>query len=172
MPSLDQPAQDIRDIRGPLPLPEATDFGPYLLAGLATVAAFALALLAWRLYRRHKLVKRAPHEVALAQLAAARQHMSPERAEAFTTAVSAAVRRYIEAAFPVPASPRTTEELLVVLANDAAGPLSPYRVELGEFLAACDMAKYARWSPMPGELQLISDRATAFVRATAPGGSA
>ena len=101
---------DIRDIRGPEPIPS-----PWLwvvwCAGGALGAAGSYA--AWRWHRRRSVTRaKLPHEIALERLELARALMVPNAARAFSIAVSDIIRLYVEERFHVMAAHRTTEEFL------------------------------------------------------------
>jgi len=103
-------ADDIRDIRGPKPyLP------PWLIPAIAgLVVLLALAGFAtWRWTRRRRPAKALqPFEIALQRLEELRPLMHPASVREFSIAISDVVRRYIEEAFKVIATQRTTEEFL------------------------------------------------------------
>lgn len=158
-------SEDIRDIRLPsAPVPA------WLL--IAVVAAGLLCVLAgYLVWRRRRLRNRppAPFELALRQLEAARALLLASRAEEFCVAASGVVRRYIEAAYRAPATPRTTEEFLRTLANETDSPLARHGSLLGAFLQQCDLVKFGRVSPPPESLEPLYESACAFVRRSASG---
>ena len=155
-------ADDIRDIRGPVAIPEPTSWWPYglVLAG-ALVVAFAIR----ELVRRRRTPMSA-EAIALRDLEAARGQVESGDAHLFAVAVSTAIRGYIERAFDIHAPTRTTEELLRELMSETS-PVAAHRNELGAFLEHCDLAKYARWSLTLEQMTAMLESARTFVRATA-----
>jgi len=157
-------ADDIRDIRGPKPIPSPWIW-PLWLAGGAALAALLYA--AWRWNRRRAQVAAPlPYEIALARLEAARSLMQPAHAREFSIAVSEIVRQFIEARFRVRASRRTTEEFLHDLLEPSDTLLASHRALLADFLQHCDLAKFARWILSIDEMETMLTRAHAFVLET------
>jgi DNA-binding FadR family transcriptional regulator len=136
---------DLRDIRGPVEIPPPW-LGPALIVAAGALAALLawLALRWWRRRRARPLPARSPEELALERLARARLLIDAARPREFAAAVSEAVRLYLEARFAEPAAHRTTEELLRDLARGRAPALAAQRDVLADFLAHCDLAKFAR----------------------------
>lgn len=159
---------DIRDIRGPVDIPPAWLL-PVEIAAVAALLA-ALAWLAWRWWRRARPGSPAPtpEEVALARIEAARALMIPGRAREFGAAVSEAVRRYVEDRFGMRARPRTTDEFLADLLRDATPALAGQREPLADFLAHCDLAKFARLPLATAEMEALAASARRFVAASRP----
>ena len=157
-------ADDIRDIRGPkayLPpwlIPAIA--GALLLGGLA---AYAI----WRRTRRRRAPKiPQPFEIALERLEELRPLMHPASVREFSIAISDVVRRYIEEAFAVIATQRTTEEFLHDLLASAHPSLAPHRKLLAEFLNRCDLAKFAGMSFSQQDLESLHQSARSFVLST------
>jgi hypothetical protein len=152
--------QDIRDIHGPIAIPVRRS--PWWYVGGAALAVGALAALVLRARRKPSAP---PHERALGALEEAGTTFEgdPRR---FSFAISQIVRQYVEEAFQVRASRRTTEELLADLMLDRS-PVSLQRAALGEFLRYCDLAKFAGWSLSPADRTAMLVSAETFVRATA-----
>jgi len=156
--------EDIRDIRGPKPLPSPW-LWPLWLAGGAALAALLYA--SWRWNRRRALIAALlPYEVALAKLAEARALMQPENAREFSITVSEIVRQYIEVRFQVWAARRTTEEFLHDLIDPSDVSLAHHRDLLADFLRHCDLAKFARWILSVGEMEIMLQSAHNFVLET------
>ena len=163
---------DIRDIKGPEPVPR--DLRPWYLAG-GTLAALVALALAWRWLRarrRRALAVPPPrpaHEVAAEALRALRARRLPERGEwkEFYSALSGIVRRYLEDRFHVRAPEMTTEEFLDATArgDTLAGT---HRVLLGDFLVESDLVKFARHVPALGDAERAFVAAERFVGETAP----
>lgn len=167
---LGEKADDIRAIKGPLALPPhpwkwAVPAGS---AFMILVAAIAFALL-----RRRKRAREAPvplpHEFAyrcLDELASTYPE-NLEQAGRFYLRLSMCVRRYIEARFGICAPSRTTEEFLHALSRDES-PLGSHANLLRNFLAACDMVKFAMYYPAAEEIRSALSSARRFVDETKP----
>jgi len=157
-------ADDIRDIRGPKPyLP------PWLIpaiAGLVLLLALA-AFAVWRWTRRRRPARTLqPFEIALQRLEELRPLMHPASVREFSISISDVVRRYIEEAFKVIATQRTTEEFLRDLLASAHPSLAPHRQLLAEFLNRCDLAKFAGVSFSQQDLESLHQSARSFVLST------
>ena len=156
--------EDIRDIRGPKPIPSSW-LWPLWLAGGAALAALLYAGWLWN-RRRALAAALLPYEIALARLEEARALMQPENAREFSITVSEIVRHYIEQRFRVWAARRTTEEFLHDLLEPSDALLTSHRSLLAEFLRHCDLAKFARWILSSEEMDPMLESACRFVRET------
>jgi len=161
---------DIRDIRGPIPIPTAWLL-PLLIGGGLVVAAL-LALLLRRWWKRR--VSRVPpprpaDEIALDRLEAARALLDPARAREFCFAVSEAIRFYIEDRFSTRAARRTTEEFLGDLVRSPTAGLDPHARSLADFLQQTDLVKFARAPLARDEMESMHESACRFVRETRSG---
>jgi hypothetical protein len=156
--------EDIRDIRGPKPVPSSW-LWPLWLAGGAALAALLYAGWLWN-RRRALAAALLPYEIALARLEEARALMQPEHAREFSITVSEIVRQYIEQRFRVWAARRTTEEFLHDLLEPSDALLTSHRSLLAEFLRHCDLAKFARWILSSEEMDTMLKSACRFVRET------
>jgi hypothetical protein len=164
------PAADIRDIRGPKPIPSVWTL-PLLLTAGALVVLGAYAAWRWSRRRRFGAVK-SPFEIALQRIEGVRALMRPDNGRAFSIEVSDAVREYIEGRFQVMAAHRTTNEFLYDLLASADALLAEHRTSLAEFLNLCDLAKFAGWHLSLQDMQTMQHSARAFVLETGRGGTA
>ena len=166
-PGAESVGQDIRDIRGLVEIPSAWDL---LWWGIAFLAGVALLLLAVRRLRRSAPDTPPPsaQEVAFAALERARRWMAPDQSERFGTAVSQAVRQYIEDRFGVSAPKRTTEEFLRGLTKDPEANLSPHLPALETLLQRMDLVKFARSPLDESQMEELLDTASDFVKSTNP----
>jgi hypothetical protein len=160
IPSADS-GQDIRDIHGPIAIPQRRSAWWYL-AGGAVAAAAVIGLI---LYTRRRRPLVPPNERALRALAEAGALVEGDPRQ-FSFAVSEIVRLYVEEAFRVRAAHRTTEELLADLMLDRS-PVALHRTALGEFLRYCDLAKFAGWSLSRADMAAMLASAETFILATA-----
>jgi hypothetical protein len=154
-------ADDIRDIHGPIAIARPTPAWWYL-AGTGGAAGL-IAILVLARHRRSRVLT--PRERALAALESERALVEGGARE-FSIAVSETIRCYVEEAFFLPASHRTTDELLSDLMRDQS-PVAAHRNELAQFLSFCDLAKFAGRSFSSTDMRGMLASAEAFVRATA-----
>jgi hypothetical protein len=164
-------ATDIRDIKGPEPVP--VDWRPYWLVGGGVAAVVALGFLLHRVLNRPRRARpapppRPPHEIAAQALAELRRRRLIEAGafKEFYSTLSGIVRTYLEQRFRVRAPEMTTEEFLLASARD--GRLhGAHRRLLGEFLAESDLVKFARHLPTVADSERAWEAAERFVRDTA-----
>jgi Domain of unknown function (DUF4381) len=154
-------ADDIRDIRGPKGI-----FPLWLVLALVA-AALLLALAAYLLWRRKKRLPPPrpllPFEIALQGLEQIRELLDPAKVREFSIAISDIVRKYIEDAFHITATHRTTEEFLRDLLQSSNTSLAAHRNLLAEFLNQCDMAKFAGVSLSRQIIESLHQSARSFV---------
>ena len=160
-------ATDIRDIKPPIDIPNSLAWLWQLLILLALMAA---AWLLWRWWKNRKLNIVLPPPVP----AHVRAKQKLEQALAlitqpkpFVIAVSDTARTYLEERFDFHAPERTTEEFLRELAGTKL--LLPEQKEsLGNFLASCDLVKFAKYEPGENELRELHGSAMRLVEETEP----
>jgi hypothetical protein len=152
---------DIRPIKPPVPVPNPWSWvfwssGVLLLAALViTVVLTAIALRV----RRAFATPVPAHVRARDAINAALHSINDPRA--FCTAVSNALRSYLEAHFHLRASESTTEEFLRELQN-ALELTPPQKQTLATFLDQCDLVKFARFEPNEAALRELHDSALAI----------
>jgi hypothetical protein len=157
-------ANDIRDIRGPIPIPVSVPWALYLGA----IALLSLAVWAGvRVWRRRRARPPTPHERARAQLMAAEADPELQPPDVFAERVSGAVREYVEARFRLPATHQTSEEFLAdLLVRDGLAPqLAEQRPTLTAFLHTCDFAKFAGRSLHRESMRALRAAALQFIDA-------
>lgn len=165
--SVDRP----RDITGTvLPAEPPMAWWQWALIVGGAVLTVLLAYLVYRAIRRRRLrpAPPIPPEVwalrVLSELVA--EWVEQGRAREYYYRLSEIVRVYIEKKFSLAAPEMTTEEFLITLARDR-GAL-PYDADrLRAFLEACDLVKYAAYSPRREDAEQALSTARAFVDATA-----
>ena len=155
--------EDIRDIKGLVPLPHNW----WWL--LVLVAVLALAYWLWKRKRptdtANAVPPPTPYELAIRALQQLRVENPP--VEEFYTRLSDIVRHYLEGRFYLRAPERTTEEFLYEVSQDNA--LAQERKDLlGAFLQESDLVKFARHHPEQSDMQRALEAAEKFVRDTQP----
>jgi hypothetical protein len=172
LPQPQQPAQQtalLRDIHGPLPLADAS---PYLVpTAIAVVLLLALAALFFFLKKRKKPAPPPipPWEMALLELAEARQFINPGQSLLYMDRAGQILRRYIESRFAIRSTRQTTREFLAGLHGTGSdSPLAGYRAELTACLEQADMAKFAHLVPDREDMTQMEEAVIAFVGRTQP----
>jgi hypothetical protein len=160
-------AEDIRDIKPPV---EISDGSQWIWWTLMIVALLVAAFLLWRWWKNRKT------NIVLPPLIPAhiRAKQKLEQALAlitqpkpFVIAVSDTARTYLEERFNFHAPERTTEEFLRELGGTKL--LLPEQKEsLGDFLASCDLVKFAKYEPGENELRELHSSAVRLVEETEP----
>ena len=160
-------ANDIRDIKPPIEIVG----GWAWLGWLVLVAAVAVAaLLLWRWLKQRKLNVVPPppipaHVRAKQKLQQALALISQPKP--FVIAVSDTARTYLEERFDFHAPERTTEEFLRELAGTKL-LLPDQKESLANFLASCDLVKFAKYEPGEKELLELHSSAVRLVEETEP----
>jgi hypothetical protein len=162
-----QAANDIRDIKPPLEIPNGWE---WLWWTLGALAVLTLLLLVWRyLHRRITQVSVEPpvpaHIRAKQKLEEALALISQPKP--FVVAVSDTARTYLEERFDFHAPERTTEEFLRELGGTDL-LTGEQKESLGGFLASCDLVKFAKYEPREAELRELHASAVRLVDETAP----
>jgi hypothetical protein len=160
-------ANDIRDIKPPI---DIANGDAWLWWGLLVLALLVAGLLFWRWlkHRKSSLVLPPPipaHIRARQKLAEALALISQPKP--FVIAVSDTARTYLEERFNFHAPERTTEEFLRELAGTKL-LLPDQKDSLGNFLASCDLVKFARYEPGEKELRELHSSAVRLVEETEP----
>lgn len=158
---------DIRDIKPPIEIP-----GDWAWLWWGVAALVVLAILLFVIYRltrgKTKIALPPPipaHIRARDRLEQALALISQPKP--FVIAVSDAARAYLEERFKFHAPERTTEEFLRELRN--TNRLLPDQKEsLGDFLASCDLVKFAKYEPGEEELRALHGSAVRLVDETEP----
>ena len=159
------PTDDIRALKPPV---EIADPWFYLWLALGLLAAAILGYFAWRWWQRRQAAASfvppiPPQERARTRLQQALELL--DQPKPFCIAVSDALRQYLEERFNFRAPERTTEEFVAELRATAL--LNPEQKKiLGEFLALCDMVKFARHEPGRPELMDLHRAALRLIQET------
>ncbi|EFK05525.1 conserved hypothetical protein [delta proteobacterium NaphS2] len=162
--SIPGPKGDIRDIRGPIHIPDPTH---RLFYGLGGILLLLLAWAAWRWLGKRKAFRaKTAFEIAFEELEKAKALMTPEKAERFSVMVSDTIRTYIEKRFSMRATRKTTHEFMMIVAAEPSGELNRHEKPLHEFLVHCDLAKFARQTFNMEQMRKMHQSATRFVEET------
>jgi len=160
------PKGDIRDIRGPINIPDPRIWLFYALGGILLAL---LAWAAWKWFRRHKFLSaKTAFEIAFEELEKAKGLMTPEMAERFSVMVSNTIRTYIEKRFQMGATRKTTHEFITQVAAEPSSELNPYGEALRDFLVHCDLAKFAQQTFSREQMKRMHKSAWRFVDETRP----
>ncbi len=160
-------ATDIRDLKPPLEIPNGW---AWLWWGLLLLAVAVAVFLLWRWRKNRKLNVVLPppvpaHVRARQKLAQALALITQPKP--FVIAVSDTARTYLEERFDFHAPERTTEEFLRELGGTKL--LLPEQKEsLGDFLASCDLVKFAKYEPGETELRELHGSAVRLIEETEP----
>lgn len=160
-------ATDIRDIAPPIDIPSGLAWLWWALASLAIITA---ALLFWRWWRKRAL--QVPVIPVVPAHIRAKQKLQEALAliaqpKPFVIAVSDAERWYLEERFNFRAPERTTEEFLYELQRTDR-LTRDQKESLGQFLASCDLVKFAKYEPGEAELRDLHASAIRLVEETEP----
>ncbi len=141
-------AEDIRDIKGPVPLPDSNRF--LIPVAAAITLCIIAALLFFFLKRRRKPTPDVlqPDAIALAELDRARSLM--ESPLVYAERISTLLRQYIEARFQIRSTRQTTREFFSRLKNGttiAEVDIKNHAGDLQECMEQCDIAKFAHGTP-------------------------
>ncbi len=162
---------DIRDIHGPVRVPEPARPWWLLAVGAALAALVTWAIWRWSSRRRAvaAVFARPAHEIALEALAAlhAARLLSDGRHAEFYVRLSGIVRAYVEGRFRMRAPEMTTEEFLQAAQSNRELPAAD-RSRLNEFLREADLVKFARHVPTVEQGERAFEAARDFVARTAP----
>jgi hypothetical protein len=147
---------------------------PNVLLWIICIVGFlilaAAAWFAWRYWRKKAAAIRLappvpPHVQARRMLEHALSLISQPKP--FSIAVSDAVRIYLEQRFELHAPDRTTEEFLYEL-QDSSLLTVEQKQSLADFLASCDLIKFAKYEPTETELRGLHASALRLVNETEP----
>jgi hypothetical protein len=165
-------ATDIRDIEGPVELP-ADRTKVYVAAGTALAAlmvGLVTVLLLKRRRRRFEIESaEMPWEAALRELNSLKSFdpLKEGRVEEYYVALSGIVRHYLERRFGLRAPEMTTEEFFELMSRDGS-VAGEHKQLMNEFLAHCDLVKFARYGPSRDEIDGAYGSAVRLVQETIP----
>jgi len=160
-------APDIRDIKPPMEIVGGWAWLWWVVL-VAAIAVAVLVLWRWRKQRKLNIVPPPPipaHVRAKRKLDEALALITQPKP--FVIAVSDTARTYLEERFDFHAPERTTEEFLRELAGSRL-LLPEQKDSLGNFLASCDLVKFAKYEPGENELRQLHGSAVRLVEETEP----
>jgi hypothetical protein len=157
----------LHEVKPPIEIP---NFWLWIIWGAAILVLCAVAWLVWRYWRKKagevaEAPPVPPHLRARHALEAALALLSDPKA--FSTAVSGAIRGYLEERFDFHAPDRTTEEFLHELQGTNL-LTTEQKSSLADFLANCDLIKFAKYEPTETELRALHAAALKLVNETEP----
>lgn len=162
--------QDIHDIKGAIEiLPFWREHLTILLILAAIFLLGILALLIWFIKRKiinnstkSNLPRLSPYEQAVLDLKNAQEFMKPGFDKVLSTKSSDVIRRYIEEAFHIRSSKKTTEEFLHNIQGEQVfnGKLLDTLVA---FLEMSDLAKFAKIEFTYNEQKMLLEKANMFL---------
>ena len=157
---------DIRDIKPPLEISSGREW-LWILAGV--ILASAIYFL-WRWWQKRKANRPLPppvpaHVRAKQKLAEALALIGQPKP--FVIEVSDVIRVYLEERLYFRAPERTTEEFLRELGGTDI-LTDAQKESLGQFLASCDLVKFAKYEPGEVELRGLHASAVRLVEETEP----
>ena len=156
---------DIRDIKPPVTILNGWELLVWALVAMALVALVAAVVLFCLLRKKQKPVPPMlpAHLRAKHKLQAALSLISQPKP--FVVAVSDTARTYLEERFQFHAPERTTEEFLHELRGTDL-LLPDQKESVGQFLASCDLVKFAKYEPGENELRELHSSAVRLVEET------
>lgn len=152
------------------PLIDIPNFWLWVFWICAAIAVAVAAFLLWRYWKKKAATvflapPVPPHVHARRMLEHALSLIAQPKP--FSIAVSGAIRVYLEERFQFHAPERTTEEFLHELQGSNL-LTAEQKTSLGEFLASCDLIKFAKYEPTETELRGLHTAALRLVNETEP----
>ena len=161
LPKSKMPA-DIKDVKGPMSYFEIN----WLIISGILIILFIITGSIIYIFRKKPAPVKLPHETALEELEAARGNFSKNSdIKEYYTGISDCVRRYIERLFKLKAPEMTTEEFLGSLREATILSLDQKDL-LKAFLNACDLVKFAKYTPARQEMESVFAAARKFIEDT------
>jgi len=165
----DVEVEELRDIQGPVTLPEPKN--PWIPV---TIGALVLLLVGLIFFFRKRKKQSAPplpaHEIALAELAKAKVWMNEGNGILYAQRLSEILRQYIESRFFIQSTRQTTGEFLTGLrsGSSATAAIRPHISDLQICLEQCDMAKFAHLTPDEQAMAEMETAVKHFIETTRP----
>ena len=161
LPKSKMPA-DIKDVKGPM---RYFEINWPIVSGILIIFLIITGILIY-IFRKKPAPVKLPHETALEELEAARGSFSKNSdLKEYYAGISDCVRRYIERSFKLKAPEMTTEEFLGSLRESTLLSLDQKDL-LKAFLNACDLVKFAKYTPARAEMESVFAAARKFIEDT------
>jgi hypothetical protein len=162
-------AYDIRDIKGPVsPSSKIAIFVLIILLVISIVALlFGFISKKKRSKEEEKIIKPSADEIAYKALDELKRKDYPRKGliKEYYIELSDIVRHYLEARFSIRAPEMTTEEFLNAVKDDHRLS-SKHTAILSEFLACCDLVKFAKYQPLSKEIEQSFNLAKSLIDQT------
>ncbi len=165
----DQNGDDIRDIIGPVDLPEPP---PYLLYTTTILIIILVSTVLFFLVIKKKKQPPPlpdPATEALEALSNADTKLAEHGTSWYIVEISSILRSYIEAICMIPTTRQTTIEFfnkLKTADRSAYMAIKAHRERIGDWLQLCDMAKFAHYLPENDRIEQLSGEIRAFIEET------
>lgn len=164
-----RPATQLRDIRGPVPLPEKK---PWLLYGGAALALLVFSAALFIILKKKRKKPQAPAitpwDRALTDLKNAAD-LKTGRPLQYTEQVSSILREYVESRFGCKITRQTSTEFLRTLEEQKNSSIpSAWHDSLKNCFQLCDLAKFAHRVPDPQDLEDMEQSIISFIEETTP----
>lgn len=156
--------QEIRDIVGPVPLPE--NHGKwYALAGAVGLLALLLIYFFLRWKKNRPVPVKSPAELAMEEMALAKPLFEEGKLSLYAEKITEVLRTFIGRQFGITATSRTTHEFLrqIQQSREQDSPLHNHRQLLGDCLEQVDLIKFAKLDPDQSIVQTIETTVTSFI---------
>jgi hypothetical protein len=158
----------MRDIKGPVSLAGRFNlFWVFFSAGVIAAAAGLFVFFSRKKKESVLIPPRPAHEIAYEQLEELRRKnlIAQGKIKEYFIDISDIVRHYLENRFDLKAPEMTTEEFLTSVRNSSS-LMGEHRNLLKEFLACCDLVKFAKYAPSTMEIDSVFESAKKFIDET------
>ena len=153
---------DIKDVKAPFAYFEIQWL---LISSILTIILIIVVALIF-IFRKKPAPVKLPHETALEELEASRGNfLKSSDLKEYYAGISDCIRRYIERTFKLKAPEMTTEEFLGSLGDSRTLSLDQKDL-LKAFLNACDLVKFAKYTPARPEIESVFAAAKKFIEET------
>lgn len=163
---------DIRDIASPLVIPVHVRLRPWFIGAGAVLllGLLILGILKWvKRPRQEKVVVLPPWEEALTELQelASLGLLEKNQVKEYYIRLSDIFRHYLENQFHLMAPERTTEEFIKLMQQSTIFT-EMHRTLIRNFLAECDLVKFAKSEPDPTQTDQGTQMVKSFIEETKP----
>lgn len=162
------PNAALRDIKEPVNLPQKLNLYFIMAILILAVILAVSAVFLFKTRNAQELARFKPaHEIAYEQLAALKKKglIGQGKIMEFYIEISDITRHYIENRFNIKAPEMTTEEFFIKVRENPHFK-AEHKTLLKEFLACCDLVKFAKYSPSKQEIDSAFESAEKFIGQT------